>query len=190
MLFQSQFTTSAIVKKKLLNILCALHGFPTKHYSWEIRKCDKYGVVLLQDIPKWWVWCYWISPTSWSLKGIITSQYWSIKQEILVFGEKKPLNSFLEDYFGYHFDNLGIVAVALAVYPLFFSSLFAFFINKLNFQRRWKKRKWRGREKRIGDTAINQGIEEVLILQIWECSVISPNYGVASLVSPKDGLSM
>jgi hypothetical protein len=92
--------------------------------------------VLLQDIPKWWVWCYWISPTSWSLRGIITSQYGNIKQETLVFGEKKPLNSFLEDYFGYHYDNLGIVAVALAVYPLLFSSLFAFFINKLNFQRR------------------------------------------------------
>ena len=37
---------------------------------------------------------------------------------------------------------------------------------------------------------LTQGIEEVLILQIWEWSVIFPNYGVASLVSPKDGLSM
>ncbi|KAJ0092910.1 hypothetical protein Patl1_24754 [Pistacia atlantica] len=47
-------------------------------------------------IPKWWIWCYWISPTSWSLKGFLTSQYGDINKEILIFGQLKTVSSFLE----------------------------------------------------------------------------------------------
>ncbi|XP_068663114.1 pleiotropic drug resistance protein 3-like [Aristolochia californica] len=88
------------------------------------------------QIPKWWVWLYWICPTSWTLKGYIASQYWDVEKEIPVFGENKPVATFLNDYFGYHHNQLGIVAVALGIYPLIFASLFTFSIGKLNFQRR------------------------------------------------------
>eukprot|EP00261_Vitis_vinifera_P019270 XP_010649677.2 PREDICTED: pleiotropic drug resistance protein 3 [Vitis vinifera] len=87
-------------------------------------------------IPKWWIWCYWICPTSWSLNGLLTSQYGDMKKEILIFGELKPVSSFLKDYFGFQHDHLGLVAVALLVFPVVFASLFAYFIDKLNFQRR------------------------------------------------------
>ncbi|KAK1591889.1 hypothetical protein Q3G72_015377 [Acer saccharum] len=87
-------------------------------------------------IPKWWIWCYWICPTAWSLNGLLTSQYGDMNKEILIFGEQKTVSSFLQDYYGFHNDHLGIVAAVLIVFPVAFASLFAYCIGKLNFQRR------------------------------------------------------
>ncbi|XP_058191660.1 pleiotropic drug resistance protein 3-like isoform X2 [Rhododendron vialii] len=88
------------------------------------------------QIPKWWVWMYHLAPTSWTLKGMLTSQYGDIHKEITVFGETKTVSAFLRDYFGYHHDELPIVGVVLVIYPIVFASLFAFCIEKLNFQKR------------------------------------------------------
>ncbi|XP_009765624.1 pleiotropic drug resistance protein 3 [Nicotiana sylvestris] len=88
------------------------------------------------QIPKWWIWFYYLTPTSWTLNGMLTSQYGDVDTEINVFGEKKSVAAFLRDYFGFHHNQLPIVAVVLIAYPLVFASLFAFFIGKLNFQRR------------------------------------------------------
>ncbi|KAM0951251.1 putative ABC transporter, AAA+ ATPase domain, ABC-2 type transporter [Dioscorea sansibarensis] len=88
-------------------------------------------------IPKWWIWVYYIAPLSWSLNGLFTSQYGDTQQEIRVFGEtEKTVALFLQDYFGFHHDRLGIVALVLLVFPLMFAFLFACCIEKLNFQRR------------------------------------------------------
>ncbi|TXG71484.1 hypothetical protein EZV62_000063 [Acer yangbiense] len=87
-------------------------------------------------IPKWWLWLYYICPTSWVLNGMLTSQYGDIKREILVFGEPKTVAAFLEDYFGFNQNFLVVVAIVLIVFPIVFASLFAYFIGKLNFQRR------------------------------------------------------
>ncbi|KAK9291868.1 hypothetical protein L1049_019818 [Liquidambar formosana] len=87
-------------------------------------------------IPKWWIWLYYLCPTSWSLNGLLTSQYGDIDKNITVFGETKTVAAFLKDYYGYHHDQLPIVAVLLIVFPFIFASLFAFFIGRLNFQRR------------------------------------------------------
>ncbi|XP_062143567.1 pleiotropic drug resistance protein 3-like isoform X2 [Alnus glutinosa] len=86
--------------------------------------------------PKWWVWCYWICPTSWSLNGLLTSQYGDMKKEILIFGELKPVGSFLQDYYGFQHDRLGLVAFVLIAYPVVYASLFAYCIGKINFQQR------------------------------------------------------
>ncbi|XP_059437806.1 pleiotropic drug resistance protein 3-like [Corylus avellana] len=88
------------------------------------------------QIPKWWVWMYYLTPTSWSLNGLLTSQYGDINTEIMVFGETKTVAAFLKDYFGFHHDRLPLVAVLLIAFPLVFVSLFAYFIGRLNFQRR------------------------------------------------------
>ncbi|RWR88790.1 ABC transporter-like protein [Cinnamomum micranthum f. kanehirae] len=88
------------------------------------------------QFPKWWHWLYWLSPTSWSLRGLFTSQYGDITEEITVFGKAKAISSFAKDYFGYHYDQLAVVAIVLAAFPLLFASLFALCIGKLNFQRR------------------------------------------------------
>lgn len=90
----------------------------------------------LQKIPKWWTWCYWISPTSWSLKGFLTAQYGDINKEIMIFGQLKTVSSFLGDYYGFQHDRLCLVAVVLIAFPVAFASLFAYCIVKSNFQRR------------------------------------------------------
>ncbi|KAF9592637.1 hypothetical protein IFM89_016294 [Coptis chinensis] len=88
------------------------------------------------QIPRWWVWLYYLTPTSWTLNAFFTSQYGDMDKKILVFGEKKTVATFLEDYFGFHHDRLGIVAVVLTAVPIAFAVLFAYCIGKLNFQRR------------------------------------------------------
>lgn len=89
-----------------------------------------------QQIPKWWIWFYYLVPTSWTLNGMLTSQYGDVDTEITVFGDKKSVAAFIRDYFGFHHNQLPIVGVVLIAYPLVFATLFAFFIGRLNFQRR------------------------------------------------------
>ncbi|KAL8527731.1 hypothetical protein ACS0TY_005542 [Phlomoides rotata] len=88
------------------------------------------------QIPRWWIWFYYVVPTSWSLNGMLTSQYGDIDEKITVFGETKTVAAFLRDYFGYQHHLLPLVAVMLILYPVVFASLFAFCISKLNFQKR------------------------------------------------------
>ncbi|ONI04160.1 hypothetical protein PRUPE_6G306100 [Prunus persica] len=88
------------------------------------------------QIPKWWIWLYYLTPTSWSLHGLLTSQYGDINKEVIVFGENKTVSDFLKDYFGFHHDQLALVAVVLIAFPIAFASIFAFCIGRLNFQRR------------------------------------------------------
>ncbi|KAK4339776.1 hypothetical protein RND71_041238 [Anisodus tanguticus] len=88
------------------------------------------------QIPKWWIWFYYLIPTSWTLNGMLTSQYGDVETEINVFGEEKTVAAFVRDYIRFHHNQLPIVAVVLIACPLVFASLFAFFIGKLNFQRR------------------------------------------------------
>nr|XP_043616912.1 pleiotropic drug resistance protein 3-like isoform X2 [Erigeron canadensis] len=87
-------------------------------------------------IPNWWIWMYYLTPTSWSLNALLTSQFGDVKTEILVFGETKPVETFIRDYFGYRHEQLPLVFVLLAVYPVVLAFLFAYCISKLNFQRR------------------------------------------------------
>ncbi|KAI9196707.1 hypothetical protein LWI28_026286 [Acer negundo] len=69
-------------------------------------------VIPKPHIPKWWLWLYYLCPTSWALNGMLTSQYGDIKREILVFGETKTVAAFLEDYFGFDHNFLGVVAAS------------------------------------------------------------------------------
>ncbi|PON54812.1 ABC transporter-like [Trema orientale] len=87
-------------------------------------------------IPKWWIWAYWICPTAWSLQGVLTSQYGDSKKEIMVYGEPKAVSTFLENYYGYHYDDLGVVALVLSAYSLVLACAFALATEKLNFQKR------------------------------------------------------
>lgn len=67
---------------------------------------------------------------------MLTSQYGDVKEEILVFGELKSIKDFLIEYFGFHHEQLPLVGVLLALYPIILASLFAYCIANLNFQRR------------------------------------------------------
>ncbi|WRX10696.1 ABC transporter-like [Theobroma cacao] len=108
--------------------------------------CASYSVTVLNlfsgflipgpQLPKWWVWCYWIAPSSWTLRGLLTSQYGDIKQEIIAFGERKTISAFLEGRYGFKHHDLSITAILLIAYPLFSASVFTYFMAKLNFQKR------------------------------------------------------
>ncbi|CAH8313801.1 unnamed protein product [Eruca vesicaria subsp. sativa] len=88
------------------------------------------------QVPRWWIWLYYITPTSWTLNGFFSPQYQDIHEEIIVFGESTTASKFLEDYFGFHYDRLAVTAVVQIAVPILFASMFAFFVGKLNFQRR------------------------------------------------------
>ncbi|PON69592.1 ABC transporter-like [Parasponia andersonii] len=89
-----------------------------------------------RHIPKWWIWLYYLIPTSWSLNGLLTSQYGDIDKEIEIYGEFKSVANFIKDYFGFRHDQLPLVAVVVIAFPLAYASLFAYCIGRLNFQRR------------------------------------------------------
>ncbi|KAL9389216.1 hypothetical protein Peur_017821 [Populus x canadensis] len=92
-------------------------------------------------IPKWWVWLYYICPSSWTLNAMLTSQYGDVNKEISVFGETMTVADFVGDYFGFHHNFLGVVGVVLIIFPIITASLFAYFFGRLNFQRRtYRKR--------------------------------------------------
>lgn len=75
-------------------------------------------------------------PSSWILNGLFTSQYGDIKKEIMIFGESKQIDTFLNDYFGFKQSRLPLVAIMLLVNLIIVGSLFAYCIGKLNFQKR------------------------------------------------------
>ncbi|KAH9312919.1 hypothetical protein KI387_027954, partial [Taxus chinensis] len=75
---------------------------------------------------------------AWTVYGLIISQFGDIDDLIEVDGMKpgKPLNQYVEDYFGYHNDFMGPVAAVLVGFTLLFAIMFIFCINVLNFQQR------------------------------------------------------
>lgn len=87
-------------------------------------------------IPKWWFWLYYLTPTSWVLNALLTSQYGNIEKEVKAFGETKSLSIFLNEYFGFHQDKLSLVAAVLIAFPFVFVILFSLSIEKFNFQKR------------------------------------------------------
>ncbi|XP_042498756.1 pleiotropic drug resistance protein 1-like [Macadamia integrifolia] len=84
-------------------------------------------------IPVWWRWYYWICPVSWTMYGLLVAQFGDIKEK-LESGE--TVKDFVQDYFGYKHDFLGVVAIVIVGFAVFFAFIFAFAIKILNFQRR------------------------------------------------------
>ncbi|RYR75920.1 hypothetical protein Ahy_A01g000522 isoform C [Arachis hypogaea] len=97
-------------------------------------------IVPRPQIPKWWIWMYYLCPTSWALNGLLTSQYGDINKEISVTAftdaKTRTIAEFLRDYYGFHHDLLGVTALILIVFPVIFALLFAYCIGHLNFLRR------------------------------------------------------
>ncbi|RDX70994.1 Pleiotropic drug resistance protein 1, partial [Mucuna pruriens] len=84
-------------------------------------------------MPVWWRWYFWICPVSWTLYGLITSQFGDIKERIET-GE--TVEEFVRSYFGYRDDFVGIAAAVLVGFSLLFGFTFAFSIKAFNFQKR------------------------------------------------------
>ncbi|KAJ8773915.1 hypothetical protein K2173_009346 [Erythroxylum novogranatense] len=85
------------------------------------------------SIPIWWRWYYWASPVSWTLYGLIASQYGDINEPLQ---SGQPVKEFMNQSFGYKHDFLGVVAAAVLGFTVLFAFTFAFAIRTFNFQRR------------------------------------------------------
>lgn len=91
----------------------------------------------MQQIPIWWRWYYWASPTAWTIYGLITSQLGKISDEVEVLGDTSmQVKDFLKNELGFEYDFLGAVAVAHIGFVVLFLFVFAYGIKFLNFQRR------------------------------------------------------
>ncbi|KAK9682589.1 hypothetical protein RND81_10G083900 [Saponaria officinalis] len=90
-------------------------------------------------IPVWWRWYYWLCPMAWSLYGLLVSQFGDIEIPVIdLEGEYKGLNvkQYLQSYFGYDRDFLGLVTGIIIGINIFFAFVFAFAIKTFNFQKR------------------------------------------------------
>ncbi|KAH9613074.1 hypothetical protein KSS87_005297, partial [Heliosperma pusillum] len=67
-------------------------------------------VVPKSRIPIWWRWYYWICPVSWSLNGLIVSQFGEIKEKL---DTGETVEEFIRRYFGFRSDLLLVVAAVV-----------------------------------------------------------------------------
>lgn len=90
-----------------------------------------------QRIPVWWRWYYWGCPVSWTLYGLVTSQFGNMATNLKTYGgDKVALKDFLSSSFGFDHDMLPVVACVTVGFALLFAFIFIFSIRTLNFQTR------------------------------------------------------
>ena len=88
-----------------------------------------------QKMPVWWRWYYWACPVAWTLYGLIASQFGDITERMP--GEdNKMVKDFVEDYFGFKHDFVGVCAVVVAGIAVAFALIFGVAIKTFNFQKR------------------------------------------------------
>ncbi|XP_058737880.1 pleiotropic drug resistance protein 1-like isoform X1 [Vicia villosa] len=90
-------------------------------------------VVSPPKIPIWWRWFYWTNPIAWSLNGLVTSQFGDIKDHIEFNGTSVSVQDFLESYYGFKHDFLGVVAAVVVGFTLAFVLVFVMSIRMFNF---------------------------------------------------------
>lgn len=91
-----------------------------------------------QRIPLWWRWYYWANPVAWTLYGLLVSQYGDDEKEVKLSDgvHQVMVKQLLEEVMGYKRDFLGVSAIMVVSFCVFFSLVFAFAIKAFNFQRR------------------------------------------------------
>nr|XP_023908192.1 pleiotropic drug resistance protein 1-like isoform X2 [Quercus suber] len=84
-------------------------------------------------MPIWWRWYYWLSPVSWTLYGLVASQFGDLTNTL---DTGETVKDFVESYMGFNHDFLGVVAAVVVGFAVLFAFAFAFSIQMFNFQRR------------------------------------------------------
>ena len=101
------------------------------------RNFDIYFSLMLQLMPVWWRWYYWLTPNAWTINGLITSQLGDKTALLEIPGAgNMELKEYLKESFGYEYGFLPVVAAAHIGWILVFLLAFAFGIKFLNFQKR------------------------------------------------------
>ncbi|KAJ4765893.1 ABC transporter [Rhynchospora pubera] len=95
-------------------------------------------MVARKSLPGWWRWYYWADPISWTLYGLLASQFGDLDQSVLLSDgvSSTTIKIFLEVHFGFRHEFLGVVATVVVGFSVLFAVVFAFAIKNLNFQRR------------------------------------------------------
>ncbi|URE18250.1 Plant PDR ABC transporter associated [Musa troglodytarum] len=91
-----------------------------------------------QRIPGWWRWYYWADPISWTLYGLLTSQFGDVDAPMNLSDgiHSVSIKLFLKHHFGFRHEFLGVVAVMVVGFCIIFAVVFALAVKYLNFQRR------------------------------------------------------
>ncbi|XP_043699337.1 ABC transporter G family member 39-like isoform X2 [Telopea speciosissima] len=84
-------------------------------------------------LPVWWKWYRWACPVSWTLYGLVASQFGDIEEQMDIGYRVKD---FLDEHFGYNHDFLGWIFAALVGYAVLFALVFTIAIKVINFQKR------------------------------------------------------
>ncbi|XP_022721376.1 pleiotropic drug resistance protein 1-like isoform X2 [Durio zibethinus] len=87
------------------------------------------------SIPVWWRWYYWICPVSWTLYGLVVSQFGDL-QDTLEDGNGETVEQYLRNFFGFRHEFLGVVAAVILGFTVLFGAIFTVSIKVFNFQRR------------------------------------------------------
>ncbi|KQK11911.1 ABC transporter G family member 48 isoform X2 [Brachypodium distachyon] len=94
-------------------------------------------LVVRTAIPIWWRWYYWANPVSWTIYGVVASQFGENGGSLTVpGGNPVVVKQFLEDNLGIRHDFLGYVVLAHFAYIIAFFFVFGYSIKFFNFQKR------------------------------------------------------
>ncbi|WOH15074.1 hypothetical protein DCAR_0934609 [Daucus carota subsp. sativus] len=90
-------------------------------------------IIPVTRIPVWWKWCYYLSPFSWTLYGLLGSQFGDIEEKL---ENGDTVAQFIKSYFDYDHDFVKYVAVIVFGLAFLFGCIFAVSIKAFNFQKR------------------------------------------------------
>ncbi|KAM7501809.1 hypothetical protein LguiB_000713 [Lonicera macranthoides] len=85
---------------------------------------------LAQNIPGWWIWFYYVCPIA------FTSQLGDVETKISGPGFQGTVKEYIDVSFGYGPGMVGISAVVLIGFSIFFFAIFIISVKVLNFQKR------------------------------------------------------
>ncbi|KAK6119474.1 hypothetical protein DH2020_046778 [Rehmannia glutinosa] len=83
-------------------------------------------------IPVWWRWYYYTCPISWTLYGLVASQFGDVEAEL---DTNETVKEFVRNYFDFRHDFVGYVAVIIAGIAVLFGFIFVLSIRAFNFQK-------------------------------------------------------
>ncbi|KAM7493205.1 hypothetical protein LguiB_027814 [Lonicera macranthoides] len=92
-----------------------------------------FGQVVIERIPIWWRWYYYICPVAWTLYGLVVSQFGDVTEKL---DTNQTVEDFIRSYFGFRHDFMGYVALIVVGFAALFGFIFAFAIKTFNFQKR------------------------------------------------------
>ena len=92
-------------------------------------------------IPRYWLWFHYLNPVTWTLRGVITSQFGDAQDIIVGPGFKGTVKQYISASLGYDdtingVSSVLVSAVVLVAVAIFFFVSFAISVKVLNFQRR------------------------------------------------------